>query len=257
MTHTALVTGASSGIGRALAREFAAHGYDVVLVARREDALRDVSREIKGRVHLVSMDLAVHDAGTALAEEVQRRGIQVDVAVNNAGFGLQGEFSVLPPERQLEMIRLNVMTLTELTRRVLPGMLERRSGGILNVASTAAFQPGPLMAVYYATKAYVLSFTEAIAEEAAGRGVKISCLCPGPTHSEFAARAEMQGTPLFRGHVMSAEAVARAGYQGWAAGEAVIVPGAANRRGIWLVRFAPRAMVRRIVKGLNSSKAVL
>ncbi|HTM03756.1 MAG TPA: SDR family oxidoreductase [Vicinamibacterales bacterium] len=257
MNQAALVTGASSGIGRALAREFAAHGFDVVLVARREEALRDVSREIKGRVHLVAMDLAGQGAGTALADEVQRRGIQVDVAVNNAGFGLQGEFSALPLDRQLEMIQLNVTTLTELTRRLLPGMLERRSGGILNVASTAAFQPGPLMAVYYATKAYVLSFTEAITEELAGRGVKISCLCPGPTHSEFAARADMQGTPLFRGRVMDAETVARAGYEGWMAGEAVIVPGAANRRGTWLVRLAPRAMVRRIVKGLNTAKAVL
>jgi short-subunit dehydrogenase len=134
-------------------------------------------------------------------------------------------------------------------------MVARGRGGVLNVASTAAFQPGPLMAVYYATKAFVLSFTEALAEEAAGSGVRITCLCPGPTQTEFAARADMQETPLFGGSVMAAAEVARSGYDGWAAGKAIVVPGSANRRGTWLVRIAPRAMVRRIVKRLNSNRA--
>lgn len=254
MNHTVLVTGASSGIGRALAREFASHGYDVVLVARREEALQEVSRELKSRVHLVPMDLARAGAGQALAHELRMRGVQVDVVVNNAGFGLQGEFADLPVDQQLEMIQLNVTTLTELTRLFLPEMLARKQGGVLNVASTAAFQPGPLMAVYYATKAFVLSFTEAVTEEIAGTGVKVSCLCPGPTESEFAQRADMQGTPLFRGHVMTSEEVARAGYEGWVAGQAVIVPGFSNRRGTWLVRLAPRAIVRKIVKGMNTNR---
>lgn len=254
MNQTALVTGASSGIGRALAREFASHGYDLVLVARREEALQEVSRELKSRVHLVPMDLARAGAGQALAHELRMRGVQTDVLVNSAGFGLQGEFADLAVDQQLEMIQLNVTTLTELTRLFLPEMLDRKQGGILNVASTAAFQPGPLMAVYYATKAYVLSLTEAIAEETAGTGVKVSCLCPGPTHTEFAQRAAMEGTRLFRGHVMTPDAVAQAGYEGWVAGKVVVVPGRANRRGTWLVRIAPRAMVRRIVKGMNTNR---
>jgi uncharacterized protein len=238
-----------------VAREFGGHGFDLVLVARREDALREVSRELKSRVHLIPMDLARAGAGQALVHELRMQQIQADVVVNNAGFGLQGEFAQLPVDEQLDMIQLNVTTLTELTRMLLPGILERKQGGVLNVASTAAFQPGPLMAVYYATKAYVLSFTEAIAEEAAATGVKITCLCPGPTHTEFAARADMQETPLFRGTVMNVEDVARAGYEGWAAGKTVVIPGFANRRGTWLVRFVPRALVRRTVKGMNTNRA--
>jgi uncharacterized protein len=248
-----LITGASTGIGRALAREFASHGHDLVLVARREDALREVSRELKSRVHLIAMDLARPGAGLALVNELAARQLQIDVVVNNAGFGLNGEFTDLPLDRQLEMIQLNVMTLTELTRLLLPGMRQRGQGGVLNVASTAGFQPGPLMAVYYATKAYVLSLTEAIAEELAGSGVKVTCLCPGPTQTEFAARADMERTPLFRGGVMTGEEVARRGYEGWMGGQVIVVPGLANRLRVLTVKLSPRAMVRRAVKGLNRS----
>ncbi len=178
MPQTVLITGASSGIGRALAHQFANHGYDLVLVARNAEALDAVGRALSGSprgsdqvratVSVITADLSQPRSATALVEQLSARGIQIDVVVNNAGFGLQGEFAQLPLERQLEMIQLNVTTLTELTRLLLPAMLERRSGGVLNVASTAAFQPGPLMSVYYATKAYVLSFTEGIAEEVAG-----------------------------------------------------------------------------------------
>jgi short-subunit dehydrogenase len=279
MTQTALITGASAGIGRALATEFASHGYDVVLVARNASALSDVARALSGlrhdsgqarrgeteaagsdrevdmprtAVHIIAEDLSRPGSAQALVERVQSEGLTIDVLVNNAGFGLQGEFAALPLDQQVEMIQLNVITLTALTHLLLPGMLERRTGGVLNVASTAAFQPGPLMAVYYATKAYVLSFTEAIAEEAAGRGVKVTALCPGPTQTEFAARARMTDTNLFKGSVMRVERVAREGFDGWNGGQVVVIPGAANRRGAMVVRLAPRALVRRIVKRMNS-----
>jgi short-subunit dehydrogenase len=263
MAQVALITGASTGIGRALANQFARHGYDLVLVARNGGALREVERALSGpsgepgkarptSVEVIPLDLAQPHAGSTLAGELTTRGIQIDVVVNNAGFGLQGEFVDLPLERQLEMIQLNVTTLTELTRLLLPGMLARRTGGVLNVASTAAFQPGPLMSAYYATKAYVLSLTEGIAEEVAGRGLKVSCLCPGPTETEFAARAAMTGTNLFKGSVMNVDEVARQGFDGWNAGRIVIVPGFSNRRGAMVVRLVPRSWVRRIVKRLNS-----
>ena len=283
--QTALVTGASTGIGRALAHQFASHGYDLVLVARNEAALGAVARTLSGlrqgsgparrsdaeaagprgepdkarptpvrptKTHVISLDLAQPRSGAALVDRLSGAGLEIDVVVNNAGFGLQGEFAKLPIDRQTEMIQLNVTTLTELTRLLLPGMLARQRGGVLNVASTAAFQPGPLMAVYYATKAYVLSFTEGIAEEVAERGIKVSCLCPGPTESEFAERSGMGRTNVFKGSVMSSEQVAREGFDGWNAGKVVIVPGFMNRRGTIAVRFAPRALVRRAVKRLNS-----
>ena len=276
--QTALVTGASTGIGRALAHQFASHGYDLVLVARNEEALnlvgrglsasprgpdpsadsgssRAESRDDKVRAtsaHVIPLDLAQPRSGAALVERLSAAGLEIDVVVNNAGFGLQGEFAELPTDRQTEMIQLNVTTLTELTRLLLPRMLARQRGGVLNVASTAAFQPGPLMSVYYATKAYVLSFTEGIAEEVAERGIKVSCLCPGPTESEFAERSGMGRTNVFKGSVMSSEQVAREGFDGWNAGKVVIVPGFMNRRGTIAVRFAPRALVRRAVKRLNS-----
>lgn len=263
MPQTVLITGASSGIGRALAHQFADHGYDLVLVARNAVALDEVGRALSGsprgshqvRATTITADLAQPRSATALVEQLSARGIQIDVVVNNAGFGLQGEFAQLPCERQLDMIQLNVTTLTELTRLLLPAMLERRSGGVLNVASTAAFQPGPLMSVYYATKAYVLSFTEGIAEEVADRGVKVSCLCPGPTETEFAQRAQITGTNLFKGGVMDVKEVARDGFEGWNAGRVVVVPGFSNRRGAFVVRLVPRSLVRRIVKRLNSPQS--
>jgi len=277
MPPTVLITGASSGIGRALAHQFADHGYDLVLVARNAAALNDVGQSVSRlrqgsgaarrsdveaatlprgadqvRATTIAADLSLPRSATALVEQISGRGIQIDVVVNNAGFGLQGEFAQLPLERQLEMIQLNATTLTELTRLLLPAMLERRSGGVLSVASTAAFQPGPLMSVYYATKAYVLSFTEGIAEEVADRGLKVSCLCPGPTETEFAQRAQMTRTNLFKASVMGVDDVARAGFDGWNAGEVVVVPGFSNRRGTLVVRLLPRSLVRRAVKRLNS-----
>jgi len=252
---TALITGASSGIGRDLARLFAADGHDLVLVARREDALRtlagDLARQHRINAVALAADLTRPDAPAHVVSGTSRAGVTIDVVVNNAGFGLHGPFAELPLERQLDMIEVNVTALTALTRLFLPAMRQRNRGGILNVASTAAFQPGPLMAVYYATKAYVESFTEAIAEEVRGTSLRISCLCPGPTTTEFADVAAIADTNLFRGKTMTSMDVARIGYEGWKSGRVLVVPGLTNKLGVSLVRVSPRPIVRRIVKRLN------
>jgi short-subunit dehydrogenase len=250
---TALITGASSGIGRDLARLFAADGHHVVLVARREDALRalaeELAREYRIKAAAVGADLAKPDAPLRIAAECH--DTVIDVVVNNAGFGLQGPVAELPLQRQMDMIQVNIGAITALTRSFLPGMLKRNRGGILNVASTAAFQPGPLMAVYYATKAYVESFTEALAEEVRGTALHVTCLCPGPTRTEFAEAAAMTDTNLFRGSTMTSADVAWTGYHGWKHGKVLVVPGVSNRMGMAMVRVSPRPMVRRIVKRLN------
>jgi hypothetical protein len=176
----------------------------------------------------------------------------IDVVVNNAGFGLHGTVAELSLDRQLQMIQLNVTVLSELTRLFIPGMLERNRGGVLNVGSTAAFQPGPLMAVYYATKAYVVSFTEALAEEVAGSAVRVSCLAPGPTATGFAEEAKMTDTRLFKMGMMEASEVARIGYEGWSRGKVLIVPGITNQLGVFGVRFMPRSVVLKLIKRLNT-----
>jgi uncharacterized protein len=251
----ALITGASSGIGRHLASLFAQHGYDVVLAARREAALQQLADEITrtGRTaRVIAADLGTPEGPQQLYDRLQQQRIEVDVLVNNAGSGLQGKFADLPLDRQVAMIQLNVTSLTALTRLLLPAMLQRNRGGVLNVGSTAGFQPGPLMAVYYATKAYVLSFTEAVAEEVRGSALKISLLAPGPTATEFVERAGMSGVKLFKGVVMTAEQVARIGFEGWNAGRLLVIPGIRNRIGPLAVRLAPRSLVRGTVKRLNT-----
>jgi uncharacterized protein len=250
----ALVTGASSGIGRSLALQFAAGGYDLVLTARSEPALQELAAQVQalGRTaHVIVADLGAADGASRLHEVLVRDGINVDVLVNNAGFGLQGRFDTLPLDRQLAMIQLNVTSLTALTRVLLPGMLARNSGGVLNVASTAAFQPGPLMTVYYATKAYVLSFTEAVAEEVAESRLNVSCLCPGPTHTGFVKAAGMTGSRLFKAGAMTADDVAQQGFEGWSNRKRVVIPGFRNRLGAFSVRLVPRRIVPTIVKRLN------
>lgn len=251
----ALITGASAGIGRHLALRFAHHGFDVVLTARRETLLRDLADEIAaiGRTaRVIAADLAAADGALQLHAGLERDRIAVDVLVNNAGFGARGAFADLPLDRQISMIQLNVTSLTALTRLLLPPMLSRNRGGVLNVASTAAFQPGPLMAVYYATKAYVLSFSEALAEEVSGSALKVSCLAPGPTATEFAERAAMTGSLVFKRAAMSADVVARIGFEGWQAGRRLVIPGFRNRLGALAVQLAPRAVVPAIVKRLNT-----
>jgi len=245
-----LITGASSGIGREMARLFAADGDALVLVARRGERLDELRTEIEAAHHVpvrvVALDLEQPDARAALVADLDRVGIAVHTLVNNAGFGLRGAFVTLPLERQMAMIELNVAALTDLTRRLLPDMLLRGSGGILNVASVASFQAGPFMAVYYATKAYVLSLSEALHEECKASGVVVSALCPGPVATEFAAIAGLQDTRLFTNGAADAAEVARLGHAAYRAGKAVAVPSRLFRTSIFLQRFVPRSVTRAV-----------
>ncbi|MEI9927446.1 MAG: SDR family oxidoreductase, partial [Sphingomonas sp.] len=192
---TALVTGASAGLGTHFARALAAEGHDLILTARRADRLEVLAAEIRAahavRVETIAADLAAPGAAAALMAEIGKRGLAVNTLINNAGFGLAGAFVEQDPGQIGRMIELNCGALVDLCRAVLPGMVQMRSGGILNVASTAAFQPGPFMAVYYASKAFVLSFSEALHEEVRGQGVRVAALCPGPTQTEFFDAAAM------------------------------------------------------------------
>src|SRR5262245_56326369 len=255
--QTALITGASYGIGVDLAACFARDGYDVIVTARSADALQEVAARL-AKDHGVAAtpianDLGVPGGAQALAQAIQARGLTVDVLVNNAGFGHAGALTSAPLETQAGMIDLNVRALVELTHLFWDGMVQRRRGGVLNVASTAAFQPGPLMAVYYASKAFVLSFSEALWEEARGTGLRISCLCPGATVSGFRARA---GTGKTRLAALAAAApslpVAEQGYRGWQANQRVVITGARNRVMARLARMLPRAVVLRMVRRIQS-----
>jgi short-subunit dehydrogenase len=252
-SSSAIITGASSGIGLELAKLLAADGNDLVLVARREKLLRDVADDLTRRYGIqastVIADLGHPEGCSTVARHVETSGRVVTALVNNAGFGLLGPFAETPLERQLEMIDLNIAALTHLTRLLLPGMLSRRRGMILNVASTAAFQPGPLMSVYYASKAYVLSFSLALAVELEGSGVTVTTLCPGPTRTEFQEVAGMRGTLLAnQGLAMSAERVARAGYRGMLHGKAIVTPGLLNRVMAVGTRLVPRMVAAKIAK---------
>ncbi|OLB15604.1 MAG: short-chain dehydrogenase [Gemmatimonadetes bacterium 13_2_20CM_70_9] len=253
---TAVVTGASSGIGLELARLLARDGYDLVLVARSVDKLDRLGAELAARhgirARTVGADLASPDAPGAIAEMLKQAALQVDVLVNNAGYGTSGPFATTELRTELDLLQVNVIALTHLTKLVLPAMLAAKRGRILNVASTAAFQPGPFMAVYYASKAYVLSFSEALAEELSGTGVTVTTLCPGPVPTGFQARAgvdlkKVVRTPL----VMDAAAVARAGYVGLMKGKRLVVPGLGNKLLVQSERFAPRRLVTKIARFLQ------
>src|SRR5580658_11232472 len=214
---TVLITGASGGIGYELAKLFARDHHNLVLVARSADKLAQVATELQTHgvtVKTIALDLTTPPAPSFLFDQLQREGIAIDILVNNAGFGIYGEFAEMPEAEILGQIDLNIRALTELTRLFLPPMIARHNGRIMNVASTAGFQPGPLMAVYYATKAYVLSFSEAIANELRGSGVTVTCFCPGATHTGFARRAGMEKSRLFQKlGATSAEKVAEDGYR--------------------------------------------
>ena len=256
MKETALITGASSGIGLDLARLFAKDGYDVVLVARSEGKLREIAAEFQRdfgvTAHVIVADLAQPDAPRRVVEALPAA---VDVLVNNAGFGVAGPFVERDLDKQLEMIHVNVAALTHLTGLLLPPMIARRRGRVLNVASTAAFQPGPLMAVYYATKAYVLSFSEAVADELRDSGVTVTALCPGPTDTGFAVAAEMTKSRLFSvAKVMSSAEVARAGFEGMKRGKRIVIPGMTNKMVAQSVRFSPRRVVTTIARKLQESR---
>ena len=244
---TALITGASFGIGLEFARIFAREGYNLVLVARTGDKLRQLASELEKahgtRSLILATDLTEPGAPAYVLDQTSRADIQVDVLVNNAGFGQYGFFAENDLEECLHQIQLNVTTLTHLTRLYLPAMIERKTGHILNVASTAAFQPGPLMAVYFATKAYVLHLSEALANELHGTGITITCLCPGATATEFHKRANATAQRFLKFGSMDARTVAEDGYQALMAGKPVVISGFKN----WLlaqsVRFGPRRLV--------------
>lgn len=241
---TTLITGASTGIGREFAHLCARDGHDVVLVARSRAPLESLAGEIQqqtGRLaHVIVKDLSAPSAPQELLDEVSRGGIEIDVLINNAGFGLVGRFWELGDAEQMEMLRLNIGALTHLSRLFLPGFIQRRRGGILNVASTAAFQPGPLMSVYYATKSYVVSFSEAIYNEARDFGVTVTCLCPGPTRTEFDKRAGATATKLFAsGRAMDAATVARIGWNAFKDRKPLVIAGRMNATMAFLTRFAP------------------
>lgn len=244
---TVLITGASGGIGYELAKLFARNRHDLVLVARSSDKLAQAATELQSvgvTVKTLAVDLVAPPAPKFIFDQLQRESIAVDILINNAGYGAFGEFAQMSEDDILGQIALNITALTELTRLLLPLMIARRNGRIMNVSSTAGFQPGPLMAVYYATKAYVISFSEAIANEVHDSGVTVTCFCPGATHTGFAARAGNDVTRLFKKFgAMSAEKVALDGYRAVMEGRTMAISGAHN----WIVaqstRFAPRKMV--------------
>jgi uncharacterized protein len=249
---TALITGASFGIGLEFARIFAREKYNLVLVARSGDKLRQLAAELEKthgtRSLILATDLASPGAAAYVLDQTARAGITVDVLVNNAGFGQLGPFVANDLDECLQQIQLNITTLTHLTRLYLPQMIERRSGRVLNVASTAAFQPGPLMAVYFATKAYVLHFSEAIAYELRGTGVTVTCLCPGATTTEFHKRANATGIRLLSMGSMDARVVAEDGYRAMMEGKPLVISGFKNWFVAQSVRFAPRRLVTWIAK---------
>ncbi len=255
----ALITGASGGIGLELARLAAKDGQDVILVARTGEKLDELAKYLGGmyqvRAQVIVADLADPEAPAAIMGEVARLGLGVDTLINNAGFGDWGLFGRGDLARQLAMIQVNITALTELTRLCLPRMVSQRRGRILNVASTAGFAPGPLMAVYYATKAYVVSFSEAIGNELQGTGITVTALCPGPTRTGFAEVAGIGQSNLFKGPtVMDAAPVAAAGYRGMTRGKALVVPGLPNKVLLVVIRFSPRWAVRLVSRWLQEGR---
>jgi len=246
----ALVTGASAGLGVEFARQLSKRGHRLVLAARRKERLDELASEL-GNARAVAIDLSKANAAAKLMADVEANGETVDLMVNNAGFGLIGRFAELDAKRERQMIDLNVGALTDLCRAALPAMIKRNSGGILNVASTAAFQPGPRMAVYFATKAFVLSLTEAIHEEVKPHGIKVTCLCPGPTHTEFGEVAGFGGNGIFNRVAMTAAEVVEAGLEGLDDNQAVVVPGWMNKVTAASTRFAPRSVVRKIAGAIK------
>jgi short-subunit dehydrogenase len=250
MKKVALITGASAGLGVEFARQLSARGHRLVLAARRKDRLDTLAKEL-GNARAVAIDLSKKDAAAKLLADVEAAGEQIEVLVNNAGFGLIGAFAELDAKRLRQMIDLNVGMLTDLCRAVAPQMIARKSGGILNVASTAAFQPGPKMAVYFATKAFVLSLTEALHEELKPHGVSVTCLCPGPTRTEFGEVAGFGGNGMFDRVAMESPEVVKAGLEGLDRNHAVVVPGVVNKIGAASTRFAPRSVVRKIAGAIK------
>lgn len=257
--RTALVTGGSGGIGLEIAKVLARNEFDLVLVARKRDALEAAAGQLEGkyavRVHVFAADLGRPDAPQAIFDFLHNENIPIEVLVNNAGFGLAGEFADTDLRRELDMIQVNISALTHLTKLFLPAMIKRSSGRIMNVASTAAFQPGPLMAVYYATKAYVLSFSEALAEELRHSGVTVTALCPGPTRTDFAASAHVGNSRLFTAFGAADPAdVAEYGYAAMTHGRRVAIPGIKNKIIAQANRFSPRTVTTKVSRMLQETR---
>ena len=256
---TALITGASSGIGLELAHLFARDGYRLVLLARSRNTLRQIGDDLQARygvtVRIAPKDLAHPAAPAELYQELQEAGVVLDVLVNNAGFGLAGDFQSTEWAKEAEMMQVNMVAATHLTKLFLP-QIKAREGAVLNVASTAAFQPGPFMSVYYASKAFLLSFSEALAEELEGTGVTVTCLCPGPVKTNFQRRAYLEGTAVVNSPLLlDVRDVARIGYEGMQRGKRVVIPGWKNRVGVQMLRISPRATVTKIVRKLQEKKS--
>ncbi len=256
--QTALITGASGGIGYELAVILAQEGFHLVLVARDQEKLSHLARNLQQNYGItatvIPKDLGEATSPDEIARELEGSAIRVDMLINNAGFGSHGPFAEADLSGQLAMIQVNVQALTHLTRLFLPGMIKQHSGKILNVASTAAFQPGPFMAVYYATKAYVLSFSEALANELQGTGVTATTLCPGPTATGFQQRAGVGQTKLMQGRIADAKSVALAGYHAMMQGKTLVIPGFRNRLIAFAVRFMPRKFVASAVRGIQEAR---
>ena len=255
---TTLITGASAGLGEGFARALAAQGENLILTARRSGRLETLAAELrvahKIEVHLFPADLTQPDAPAELLADIAAAGLTIDQLVNNAGFGAQGSFADGDATAQLGMIDLNCRALVALTHGVLPQMIARRAGGVLNVASTAAFQPGPWLAVYYASKAFVLSFSEAIHEEVKVHNVRVAALCPGPTRTEFAAVAGLGESALFRTFASDADSVVRDGLKALADNQAVRISGAANMLMAESIRLTPRFLARRLAGALQRGR---
>jgi len=261
MNQTALITGASTGIGYELAKLFAKDGFNLVITARNEAKLNEVKKELNGisdiKVHVIAKDLSEPQAAAELFNEITKQSINIDIVVNNAGYGLFGLFSETDWNTELRMIQLNITSLTQLTKLFLPEMIKRNEGKILNVASTAGFMPGPLMAVYYATKAYVLSFSQALSNELKDSAITVNTLCPGPTESEFSKTARLDNSKLFTNGIMrvlNAKTVAQISYRDLMKGKRLTITGLTNKIMIQSLRTAPRNMITNITRWIMSQR---
>lgn len=254
---TTLITGASGGLGEEFARLCAADGNDLVLVARSKEKLETLGKELEVkhsiRVTVLPHDLSLPDAVQKLTEELRSKNIAPDILINNAGFGAYGLFHETTYDQEKNLIAVNIAALTELTKSLVPTMVKRGNGSVLNIASTAAFQPGPLMAVYYASKAYVMHFSLALSEELKETGVTVTCLCPGPTKTGFETHANLGNSRLFRLGSMDAATVAAIGYTAMKRGKPLIVAGLRNKIGAFATRFIPKMLAAKIARAVQSA----
>jgi short-subunit dehydrogenase len=255
MSKAVLITGASSGIGKELTYLCADEGFDLILVARRYQKLEIIKQELESKyatkIYVLPTDLTQPGAVKTLMRDIEELGLQIDILINNAGFGGYGLFHECDWDKYRDMINLNVLALTELTRSVLPGMVERKDGRVLNIASMAGFVPGPLHAVYYATKSYVLSFSEAIYNELEGSGVTVTTLCPGPTRTEFIENAGVEDVAAFKNSASPIK-VAKSGYDGMMKGRRLVIPGLDNKLLAQVPRFIPRWLALKISRAMEA-----